>query len=173
MHKERESSLEIYHSISDLLSRIDDKKAYVKESIIPRMEQRRGRSTSLTGNQVRKKLFSFSPKPGEEHELAQTMVNNEFRLATGPTPDFALEVADLVYYQSQPNADDKGLAKLGFFLDGILGISKEHAFSFCIVKYETRLVHGDNPDYKEMEKEVMTHHLANSPELLNLWPSQI
>jgi len=38
----------------------------------------------------------------------------------------------------------------------------ETAFAFCIVKYETRLRHGNPQNYKEIEKKVMAEFLESS-----------
>ncbi|MCH7730178.1 hypothetical protein IID21_01455 [Patescibacteria group bacterium] len=168
MSKERASIDEIYNIVSSELTKVEDKEIHIRESIIPRMDERRGREKSMRTEEVSAKLFRNPNKPAEDFELAEEVK----RAHTGVTPELALEIADEVYYRLQPNADPEGSAKLDVFLDGLLGISQDHAYSFCIIKYETRLLFGDNPDYKEIEEEVMIQHLSQIPELKNIWPSE-
>ena len=45
------------------------------------------------------------------------------------------------------------------FLEFNLGISRDKALGFYIMKYLTRLNFGDDPNHKKIEEEIMTKHL--------------
>ncbi len=103
---------------------------------------------------VAKKLWSppCSDKPGEKYELAQAMTQSAEEPLSVAT---ALEIADVVYYYLQPNAPEKAnLDILEAFIYLILG-EMSLSYSFTIIKYLTRLKHGDSPDYRKIESETM------------------
>ncbi len=144
--------LEVPSRFSD----VEDKIGYIKNSIIPRMDIRRGRTHPFSEEELDIKLNNppSSDKPGEAHELARALVESgEILLST----NMALEIADVVYYELQPNSKSK--PEKNGFLYLIMGDELDQAFDFCIVKYETRLKFGDSKDYKKIEEEIMSLYL--------------
>jgi len=132
----------------------DAKENYITEVIIPAMDVRRRRLSSMSEEDVGRKLWSppASDKPGEEHELTQAMRKSADTLVT---VEEALEIADVVYYYLQPNAPEgANREKLETFMAIILG-NMSLALDFTIVKYKTRLKCGDRGSYREIEEEIM------------------
>jgi hypothetical protein len=134
---------------------------YIQESIIPRMDQRRGRAAPLSRNEVVEKLLSIkfwnsdfsSFKPGEMGEALLEIKKTCRELTT----ELAAEIADIVYYTSQTNCPDFLSDPTPFF--EYLGVDYELARRLCILKYETRINYGDNEDHKETEYFVLEEYL--------------
>ena len=134
-----------------------DSLKHIQEEIIPEMEQRRKRSKSLSGETILKKLLDTNPdKPGEIHELlVGEIFLNPHKFPQGPQvrPSVASEIADIIYYVSQPNCPES-IKDPSDFLQ-LLGIDMELARQFCIAKYTTRLEFGDFPHYKKIENRTL------------------
>lgn len=163
-YQETEINQETFDAILATARRVEDKKKYIKASIIRRMDNRRGRRGSMSQGEVLENLLSLDPnKPGEEYEFLAAMVRADESI----TPEMALELGDMMYNYCQENAP--ALPYYSFVIEGLLGIPMNWAFAFCIVKYETRLLFGDRPDYREIEEEVMTQFLETLPNT-KLWP---
>ena len=126
--------------------------------IIQDMNLKRNRFRNLSTEEVHTKLFSKDlQKSGEYFEFMEEYEASEGRLA----PDLALEIADIVYYTSQPNVseEDKTLATK---VENMSGIDHKLAQQFCILKYSYRAYEqktGD--DYKKKEREMMVRFLNN------------
>ena len=153
MEQERKKVIDIaYQQVKATLESAVDRREHIRGSIIPRMDQRRGRRTSLGRLGILKRLFSVDPhKPGEIYEIL-------FETKPGLTPSRASEVADIVYYVVQPECPEY-LRDPSPFLS-YYGIDIEQAYSFCILKYETRLSFGNEKDYKEIENGVLERFLV-------------
>jgi len=122
------------------------------ENIIKKMDKKRGHEKNLTAEEVKEKIYSTNPnKPGEYFEFME-----EYNISNGElTPDLALEMADIVYYTSQPNCPDN-IKPLVFSLEEMIGINHQLAQRFCILKYESRLKESNySRNYKKHEKELM------------------
>lgn len=148
---------ELYDAVTAAIKKNDDLKGYIQHTLIPRMDGRRRKPQSLTRKEIVEKIFSDDvSKPGEAVEIVDAMVRSKGKM----TPELALEVADVIYYALQPNCpsfvSDPEPLVLG------LGIDMKTAFTFCVLKYETRLLYGDSPDYKKIEKEIMTRFFSKS-----------
>jgi hypothetical protein len=155
---ERFSSTELYDAVTAVVKKADDRKKYIQETLIPRMDKRRGKLQPQTREEIVKKLFSVDvPKPGEAVEIIEEAVRAKRKL----TPELALEIADVVYYTLQPNCPDFASNPEPFVSN--LGVDMETAFILCVLKYETRLLQGDSANYKEIEKEVMARFLESLP----------
>lgn len=138
--------------------------------IIPKMEARRKRTETLSEDQIHEKLYhdKFSQKPGEEFEL-QAEIRRDI---DGVDGQLASEIADRIYYSSYPKCSEKDLRVVLDWLF-ILGISLSTAQEFCIVKYETRIKHGDEPNYKEIENDVLDKYIDRyHPYLKTIWQNQ-
>jgi len=164
---EKLSSQKIFEEIQKKLGVLEDREEYIRSSIIPRMDKRRGRENPLRQSSVLLRMQSTpsSGKQGEEYEMMEEMVMAN----DGVTPGFAAEIADEIYYCLQRNAPAETLSGLSFFLEGILGIEMETAYAFCIFKYETRLVCGNLLVHKEVELTVLDSFLSTRPDLQTLW----
>ncbi|MHA2060872.1 MAG: hypothetical protein ACW963_01085 [Candidatus Sifarchaeia archaeon] len=140
-----------------VLSSVNDKEDYIRENIIPRMDRRRGRTSPIGGQEIIRKIFNVPPnKSGEAYELiAGELQEKGFDL----TPLVASEIADIVYYTSQPNCPEHTKDPTPLF--DFLGVDIDLARSFCILKYETRLMFGDDKDYKEIENAVLEKFMTS------------
>ncbi|HUS59944.1 MAG TPA: hypothetical protein VMX76_01010 [Nevskiaceae bacterium] len=153
---ERLSSAELYDAATAVIKKVCDRKKYIQETLIPRMDERRGRLRPLAREEIVKKLFSVDvPKPGEAVEIIGETVRAKRKL----TPELALEIADIIYYTLQPNCPDF-ISNPKPFISG-LGVDMGTAFAFCALKYETRLLQGDFANHKEVEKEIMARFLES------------
>ncbi len=128
------------------------------QGIIFDMNTKRNRFRDMNTDEVHNKLFSDDPqKPGEFLEFMQEFIASEERL----TPDLALEIADIIYYTSQPNCseEDKMLASK---IEKIVGIDHGLAQQFCVLKYSYRAYdQKEGDDYKKIEREHMVNFLNN------------
>ena len=158
MKKERITILDsAYEQAIIVLSSVSDKGDYIRKNILPRMDERRGRSKPIGRLEIVKKIFNVPPKKGgEAYELiAGELQEKGFDLI----PSLASEIADIVYYTSQPNCPEH--TKDPSPLLNFLGVNMDLARSFCILKYETRLNFGDEGDYKEIENAVLEKFMTN------------
>ena len=158
MKKERITILDsAYEQAIIVLYSVNDKEDYIQGNILPRMDERRGRTKPISRLEIVKKIFNVPPeKDGEAYELiAGELQGKGFDL----TPSLASEIADIVYYTSQPNCPEH--TKDPFPLFNFLGVDMDLARSFCILKYETRLNFGDEGDYKEIENAVLERFMTN------------
>ena len=145
--KERENNVE---STNDFNNEIQE--------IIIKMDVRREHKKHLSSENIREKLCSINPsKMGEFLEFEE-----EFAISQGElTPDLALEVADIVFYTSQPNCPED-LKHWSNNFEKRLEISHSLAQRFCILKYNCRLEQPvDSKNYKEKEREVMVNYFNN------------
>lgn len=143
---------------SEVLNSIDfqiDPKNLVRDFIIPKMDERRGRTQPMTSEEIVSKLLSIRPqKPGEAIELIDT----KLEAGTQMTAELASEIADIWYYSQQPNCpaylnDPTPILEL-------LGIDSKTAAWFCVVKYQARIMFGDDPNYKEIEYAALNDFLS-------------
>jgi hypothetical protein len=122
------------------------------------MDSNRGRKIKLDGENIRKKIYSQNlNKPGEYIEFMEVYEISDGRI----TPELALEMADIIYYTSQPNcpSDVKIVVKE---LEKMSGIDHELAQQFCILKYRCRLEQPINSkNCKEIEYQRMSNFLNN------------
>ena len=160
---ERLSSAELYDAVTAVVRKADDRKKYIQETLILKMDERRGRVQPQTREEIVKKLLSADvSKPGETVEIIEEAVRAKGRL----TPELALEIADVIYCALQPNCPEWASDPEPLIIQE-LGIEMKTAFALCIVKYETRLLQGDSSNYKEIEKEVMARFLESLPNIGN------
>lgn len=153
---ERLLSIELYDMIIAIVGKTNDRRGYIQETLIPKMDERRGRLRPQTREEIVKKLFSADmTKPGEAVEIIEEAVRAKRKL----TPELALEIADVIYYALQPDCPDFE-SNPEPFITG-LGIDMETAYALCIVKYEARLLHGSPSNFKEIEKKIMARFLEN------------
>ena len=158
---ERLLSTEFYDAVIAIVGKTDDRKGYIQETLIPKMDERRGRVRPQTREEIVKKLFSADmTKPGETVEIIEEAVRAKRKL----TPELALEVADVIYYMLQPNCPDFANNPEPFITG--LGIDMETAYTLCIVKYEARLLYGSLSNFKEIEKKMMARFLEKGKGLL-------
>jgi hypothetical protein len=126
----------------------------IQTEIIPDMQERRGRDCPLTTEEVEVKIYGgTSSKPGEAYEykvaMDKKMISPDFF-----TTEEALETADLIYYELQPNSAVE--APINWFLS--FGDTRLLCI-LCYIKYKTRLRFGDRKNYKEIETYVMDMYL--------------
>jgi hypothetical protein len=126
--------------------------------IIQDMNLKRNRFRNLSTEEIHTKLFSKDlQKPGEYFEFMEEYEASGGRL----TPDLSLEIADIIYYTSQPNASEED-KKLATQVENMSGIDHKLAQQFCILKYSYRAYdHKANDDYKKIEREIMVRFLNN------------
>lgn len=126
--------------------------------IIGDMNIKRNRYRNMSADEIHQKLFSSDPqKPGEYLEFMEEYNASEGRL----TPNLALEIADIVYYTSQPNCSEQEKV-LATNLEKMVGIDHKLAQQFCVLKYSFRAYdQKDNDDYKKIELEKMVSFLKN------------
>lgn len=155
---ERLSAGRIYDVISTTLEGQLDREAYIRNELIPKMAKRRDRTEPMSRDEIETKIFSVrSDKKGEALEFfEESAYKSRWRL----TPEFALEMADIIYYTHQPNAPE-WLNNPAPLINS-MGITLFMAYGFCIVKYETRLICGDASNYKEVERGVMELFLKDN-----------
>lgn len=154
---ERLGPSDLYDAIVVTLGNIVDRKRYIQEVLIKKMDGKKGRISPQEGEEVARKLFSVDvSKPGEAVEIIEESVRARGQL----TSELALEIADVVYYALQPNCPE-WVRDVRPFVTQFLGVDIETAYAFCILKYELRLLYGDLRDYKEVEKEVMARFLKD------------
>lgn len=158
---EKLSSSELYDAVITIIRKIDDRKRYIQEILIPKMDNHREGPRPQTRKEVVKKLLSADlSKPGEAVEIIEESVRAKRQL----TPELALEIADVVYYTLQPNCPEWASDPRPFITQGLgLGVDMKTAYALCIVKYESHLLHGEPPNYKEIEKEIMVRFLESLP----------
>ncbi len=141
---------------SEILSSINftgDPNNIIQRDIIPTMDQRRGRRSPLTANEIISRLFSNNLiKPGEAVEFI-----DEARKSSLITPELAAEAADLWYYTHQP--DCPSYARDPSPLLKTRGVDDNLATLFCVVKYTARLRFGNLPEYKEIEFAALAEYL--------------
>ena len=137
--------------ILDLVQLIENPQEYIRDQIIPQMDQRGSRSQPLTGSEVLHKLFNLPPeKPGEIFETISGELHDKgFQL----TPELASEIADIIYYTSQPNCPNH-TQDPSSFLD-FLDIDTKLANKFCTIKYKIRLQFGDQKNHKTIENSAL------------------
>jgi hypothetical protein len=147
----------------------EELQAIIQDEIIPRMQRRSGRDEYMSAQEIEEKLNRppSSNKPGELHEYALAITSNSTQGGDHMTSDIALEIADVMYYELQPNSPsyDKSYWEI-FYGDTIL------PSIFCIIKYRTRLKFGDRKDYKDIESSVMDVYLQtikNNPDSRYFW----
>jgi hypothetical protein len=128
----------------------------IQDEIIPNMQIRRGREEYMSSEEVSRKLNSppSSNKVGEIHEYARAVTSNSSQESHHMNSDIALEIADIMYYELQPNSDSHDTDYWHIFYGDII-----LPYIFCIIKYRTRLKYGDRVDYKEIESAVMDVYL--------------
>ncbi len=122
------------------------------KNIIKNMDRKRGHQENLTAEEVKEKIYSIDQKkPGEYLEFME-----EYEISNGElTPGLALEMADIIYYTSQPNCPSD-IKNLRYELEEKLGIDDELAQQFCILKYNSRLKEpNDSKSYKKHEQKLM------------------
>lgn len=135
------------------------------QKIIIKMNTKRGRNEFLSAENIKEKMCSINPnKLGELIEFEE-----QYSISGGElTSDLALEMADIIYYTSQPNCP-KDLKHWSSDFEERLGISHSLAQQFCILKYRCRLEHPFNSkDYKKKEIRKMSEFLNNKK--LNFLP---
>ena len=161
---ERLSSAKLYDVVTAIVGEVVDKKKYVQEVIIPRMDKHRGRFQPQTREEIVRKLFSASlSKPGEAAEIIEervrAIIEETVRAKWKLTPELALEIADVIYCTLQPNCPDFVSNPKPFI--SALGVDTETALAVCIVKYETRLRHGSPANYRKIEEKIMARFLES------------
>lgn len=155
---ERLSTSRIYDVISVTLEAQVDRGAYVRNELIPRMAGRRDRTKAMSRDEIVTKIFSVrSDKKGEALEFFEELA---YKSRWQLTPEFALEMADIIYYTLQPDAPE-WLNDPTPLINSV-GITLSMAYGFCIVKYETRLICGDVSNHKEIERGVMELFLKDN-----------
>lgn len=135
------------------------------KQIILEMDMNRGRIKNLSSEEIDKKIYSKDGnKPGELLEFMEEYAISEGRLTT----ELALEMADIIYYTSQPNCSKK-TRKLSNYLEKMVGINHEEAQQFCILKYRCRLEQPiDYKGHKQEEYQAITQFLNHKK--LNFLP---
>lgn len=150
------------------------KVSIIQNTLIPLMNLRRHKTENMTGDEISLKLNSpaNSAKPGEKYELLYELIKSIN--AEGLNPKIAHELADIAYYGLQPNCNNNDklenlIMSLGinisFFRVDIINLM----VNFCLIKYSTRLNHGDNKNYKEIEFAILNKYLMLHPDLMRLW----
>ena len=147
-----------FSEIVTLAASCDDPHAYMVNTLIPAMHERKGKppeQDSDVGVYV-EKLFSQGPKMGEMYELLEYQ-----GMSNPPLEEIALEIADIAYYSVRfyPRyfyEFPDHLQQLEIF-----GCSFPTAFRLSILKYEARLLFGDYSDYKRIESLLMREFLKN------------
>jgi hypothetical protein len=126
--------------------------------IINDMNLQRNRPRNMCAEEIHQKLLSTNPlKMGEYYEFMQEYQASEGRL----TPDLALEVADIIYYTSQPNCSEEDRL-FASKVEDMVGVDHKLAQKFCILKYSYRAYdQRDGDDYKKIEREKMVNFLNN------------
>ena len=156
--------------ILDPLNSPVSKERFIKQEIIPTQDSLRGRHIRRTTTRhplpsktIRKKVFGTDgDKPGEYKEFRDALEKSKGQL----TPLVAVEIADLYYYMLQPRSRIE-LHNLGLLWvlinksDTPPNDMLDLAYSFCIVKYLTRIEldlanHLDKNEKQQIELEVMT-----------------
>lgn len=164
-------SLEEFESFEKIDKLSDNEKIFlIQNKIIPLMNARRGKSKNLNGEEVHEKLYRppSSGKPGEDFEFFYELSTD----VDGINKEIASEIADEIYYGLQPDAFDSDKFENETFKNvfyGLLGIPRGAMLAFCLIKYQIRLKHGDEPNYKEIENNKLQNYLDTHPELTNLW----
>jgi len=128
---------------------IEDKIQYVKDTIIPQMDERKGRTSPMSSEEINEKLFG---KPNQEKTPEFEELKAELdKLPDEPmyNADLLLEISDIAYYFLQPNYK---AAKIDSHLLSPVRDTSNAAL-FCIVKY------GDEENYKEIEHNTMVSFL--------------
>jgi hypothetical protein len=133
------------------------------------MQIRRGREEYMSSEEVSRKLNSppSSNKVGEIYEYARAVTSNSSQESYHMNSDIALEIADIIYYELQPNSDSHDTDYWYIFYGDII-----LPYIFCIIKYRTRLKYGDRKDYKGIESSVMDVYLQtikNNPNSRYSW----
>jgi len=66
------SSAELYDVATTIVGKVDNRKKYIQETLIPRMDEHRRRFRPQTGDETLKKLLSADvSKPGEAVEIIE------------------------------------------------------------------------------------------------------
>lgn len=156
--------------ILDPLNSPPSKERFIQQEIIPtqdslRNRYRKGTRTrhTLPSRIIRDKVFGIDrDKPGEYKEFRDALEKSKGQL----TPLVAVEIADLYYYLLQPKSriELHNLAQLWVLInrsDTPPNDMLDLAYSFCIVKYFTRMEldlanHLDKNEKQLIELEVMT-----------------
>lgn len=160
--------------------------AIIKNEIFTLMKIRRGKIDEQTALEILEKLHRSpeSNKPGENHELRQEMedeVRNIIPVGvnmveqSGINEKIAAELADHGYYRLMENAPrqeelENWYRSIGLDLQGI---PIRSILIFTIIKYSTRIDHGNKPNYKDIEHKKLKQYLDLHPELTNLWSVKI
>ena len=152
---------------------VKEKVSFIRNEIIPAMNTRRGRSGNIGPAETHQKLLSSDPdKPGEIIELMRELIilltNRHMPLGIGP--EMAGEFADIAYYGLQPNVDfEDSLKRYDHDLFAPARIPIDSILAFCIIKYSTRLMHGEESNYKYLERDKLQEYLFKHPDLGELW----
>lgn len=137
--------------------RREQKMAYIIGNIIPMMRKRRNKKEAPSYEEIERKLNSLpsSDKQGEYYELIEELIKNYNSNDLVITPEIALELADVVYYEMQlPESALRPDTEVFLFLRFGQRL-EEMVYDFCIIKYLTRLQYGDTANYKEIETQMM------------------
>lgn len=149
----------------------DEKISIIQNQIISLFNLRRGRVKEMGSDEIHRKLRftgdgSDNSKPGELIEYFEELFkSNKFTVQT------ASELADIAYYglQADANSEDKLEYLVKAFNINDHGIKLDSILLFCIIKYSTRIRHGDKQNYKEIEYEVLGRYLYTHPEITKSW----
>ena len=167
---------QFYQELKEQISGIDERGIFIQIELIPAMDQHRRRTTPLASEEVFTKLFSVDlVKPGGMVELLdQVRVDVGRRLSL----EYALEIADVVYYQEQPSVreylyqnPDTPIGQLTIhtviveMMEKSLGVVLETASLFCIAKYLSRIHFDQQSDFKSLEEEVLRRLLVEKGQL--------
>ena len=148
---------------SEVLKSIDfqaDPRTIIRDHIIPQMDARHSRAEPMPRIAVVRRVFSTGEKPGEMIEFIDARLEALQLDKRRMTPHLASEIADILYYTLQPNCPD-WLNNPTPLLD-LDGVDSQTAAWFCVVKYQARIMFGDQPDYKEIEYAALTDFLTGS-----------
>lgn len=162
----------------DALDQLTDKAltSIIQNELTALMSIRRRRTVALTSNELMGKLYNPpTKKTGEHKELIEVMHTPDEMNASGITPRLAGELADHAYYRLQDNIPEPESFKNWYdnhYLQ-FIGIEKRSILIFCILKYTSRIEHGDEVDTKDKEHDYLNKYINNHPELRNIWSVEV
>lgn len=144
----------------------------IKNEITTLMSIRRRRTAIQTSEELMNKLDNPpTQKKGEHKELIEVMRMPDEINAVGISPRLAGELADHAYYRLQDNIPKPESFENWYknhYLE-FIGIEKRSILIFCILKYSTRIDHGNESKIKDLEHEYLNKYLSTHPELTNMW----
>ena len=168
IYQAKESELDFFNFLDR--SSPEVKILIIQNTIIPLMNFRRAKTSYLKQSEIHIKLNrpASSGKAGEKVELWHELLG---KTSTVIDPELACELADIAYYGLQPNASQSDNLQSTYKSELIefVGIPIEALLNFCILKYSTRLIHGDATNYKQIEFNVLNNYLNCHPDIKNMW----